>query len=270
MNTILTSWKTTLAGALVLLCGGTEYFQLLGPKYSNELHAICGLAIAFGLIAAKDGNVSNAPAPTQAAKVPSLLMVLFLSTFVLSACATTAPNPVAESLSAPIATGTQDVGQSLDLIANNPLLSAVNKDATDTLAWVNSPAGPTDPLAKLQASACPQAILAATASLQANVASLKTLLGNMSADATKNLSSPELLLALTKLRYAPAGAPGADPSAMIAQLKSSIFAQVTAVCDMCRSVFPAKQVAELVMAAGKIGGVAMTGGAAAPLLGLVP
>lgn len=200
-------------------------------------------------------------------KTVRILLVLMLVIW-LTGCATTSANPVAESLAAPIATATEDVGKALDLIANNPLLAAVNKDATDTLAWVNSADGPKDPLTQLQASVCPEAIKRATASLQSNVASLKSLLASQSAGLASNLSSPELLLALTKLRYAQAGAPGADPAAMIAQLKSSIFSQVTAVCDMCRSVFPAKQVAELAMAAGKVGGAVATGGISVPLTNL--
>lgn len=69
MGNLLTSWKTTLAGVAVLLCSGTELSGILPEKYNVVLHSICAVAIAFGLIAAKDGNVSNAPKPGEAAKV---------------------------------------------------------------------------------------------------------------------------------------------------------------------------------------------------------
>jgi hypothetical protein len=69
MKTIFTNIWTTLAGVVVLVCSGTELSGVLPEKYNVLLHSLCALAIAFGLIAAKDGNVSNAQKPGEATKV---------------------------------------------------------------------------------------------------------------------------------------------------------------------------------------------------------
>ena len=66
---MLTNWKTSLMGVLVLACGGTNYAGVLPEKYNSLLMLFCGVCTAFGLIAAKDSNVSNAPVPTEAKTV---------------------------------------------------------------------------------------------------------------------------------------------------------------------------------------------------------
>jgi len=63
------SWKTTAMGVLVLVCGGTNYAQVLPEQYNSLLMLFCGVCTAFGLIAAKDSNVSNAPIPAEAKPV---------------------------------------------------------------------------------------------------------------------------------------------------------------------------------------------------------
>ena len=63
------SWKTTAMGVLVLVCGGTNYAQVLPEQYNSLLMLFCGVCTAFGLIAAKDSNVSNAAQPGQPQKV---------------------------------------------------------------------------------------------------------------------------------------------------------------------------------------------------------
>ena len=62
MKAILMSWKTTLCGILTLICEGST-LTILPEKYQAVGHAVCTILLAFGLISAKDGNVSNAPAP---------------------------------------------------------------------------------------------------------------------------------------------------------------------------------------------------------------
>ena len=133
----------------------------------------------------------------------------------------------------------------LDRIANNPLLTAVNKDADDTIAWVNQ-AG-LDQLATFQALACPTAIKLTTASIQTEVAQAKALLAQIdtTAQGLQNGQSPELILALTKLRYGPKGTPGSDPANMLTDLKTTLWGQISAVVDSCRQIFPAKQTAAL-------------------------
>ena len=66
---MLSSWKTSLMGVLVLVCGGTNYAGVLPEKYNSLLMLFCGVCTAFGLIAAKDGNVSNAQNPGEAQTV---------------------------------------------------------------------------------------------------------------------------------------------------------------------------------------------------------
>lgn len=61
MKNLLASWKTTLAGVLVMVCTGGAYLEALPEKYGSLIKLACGVAIAFGLIAAKDGDKSNAP-----------------------------------------------------------------------------------------------------------------------------------------------------------------------------------------------------------------
>lgn len=69
MNAIFASMKTTLLGFLVLICSGTHYTGVLPEKYNSLLLLVCGVATAFGLIAAKDANVSNAQLPVAPQRV---------------------------------------------------------------------------------------------------------------------------------------------------------------------------------------------------------
>lgn len=64
MKALWGSWKTSAMGVLVLLCGGADYAQVFPDKYASLLHLLCGVAVAFGLISAKDGDKSNAPIPS--------------------------------------------------------------------------------------------------------------------------------------------------------------------------------------------------------------
>lgn len=70
MGALLASWKTSVLGVLVLICGGTSFSGVLPEKYNALLMFGCSALTAFGLINAKDGNVSNSPIPA-AAKVVS-------------------------------------------------------------------------------------------------------------------------------------------------------------------------------------------------------
>ena len=161
----------------------------------------------------------------------------------------------------------QGISAALGVLANNKLLSAVNNDSDLTLAWVASPEGPTDPLAKFQAASCPTAVKLATGSIQQNIAALQARLAELDANAQGlGTEGPHIILTLTKLRYGQAGAPGSDPSTMVAELKKTIFSQISAVVDSCRQIFPAKQVNELMKQAAAAG---LTGGAA-NVVGVLP
>lgn len=59
------SWKTGVVGGLTLICGATEIIGMLPEKYSMGLMKVCLTLVGLGLIAAKDSNVSHAPAPVQ-------------------------------------------------------------------------------------------------------------------------------------------------------------------------------------------------------------
>ena len=58
MNTILKSWKTTLAGVLsVVLAGVTiKYPAIFTPELDSVIVAVLA---GFGLIVSKDGNVTG-------------------------------------------------------------------------------------------------------------------------------------------------------------------------------------------------------------------
>ena len=60
------SWKTSLSGVALALCGGTNIADEVTPFLSDDLrlimHAFCLMAIVTGLISAKDFNKTNAPA----------------------------------------------------------------------------------------------------------------------------------------------------------------------------------------------------------------
>lgn len=168
----------------------------------------------------------------------------------------------------PAVTPVQGVNDALSALANNPLLSAVNQDATDTLAWVNSAKGPQDALAKFRASQCPTAIQLATKNLQDDIKQLQGMLKEMESQLPVGSPSVEMILYFTKLRYGPATM--ANPKTMIEQMKHDIAERVTAVADSCRAVVPIKQIDEMLHVAAKAGLLTTTAGAAAPIIGMVP
>lgn len=68
MTNLLTSWKTTLMGGIAMLCAANEMIDALPAKWAGTLRGACGIAIALGLIAAKDADKSNAANPVETAK----------------------------------------------------------------------------------------------------------------------------------------------------------------------------------------------------------
>lgn len=186
------------------------------------------------------------------------LVALSLSVLALTGCATSGGGLIAT------------IADSLGQLADNRLLTAVGQDAADTLAWVaeQKAAGKLSDLAAFRAAQCPTAITLATADLKAKIAALQAALKAEEAKGTAMgaLDGPHLILALTKLRYGPAGAPGSDPKALIASIKHDVAERVTAVADSCRAILPMHQMAELMKLALKAGLVGGTGGAALPFL----
>ena len=158
----------------------------------------------------------------------------------------------------------QTLSDALGKLANNKLLAAVNQDAMDTNAWVDSAQGPTDPLLKFQAHACPTSILLANASIQQTISQMQGLITQLNIQQQNVLSggNPEIILTLTKLRYGNPGTPGSDPSAMLASLKTTLWAQISAVVDNCRQVIPVKQINDILKQAAAAG---LTAGASSAL-----
>lgn len=60
------SWRTTLSGYLISICGSTGIADEINPFLPDRvrygLHGLCLLAMAFGLLSAKDANVTHTPA----------------------------------------------------------------------------------------------------------------------------------------------------------------------------------------------------------------
>ena len=61
------SWKTTISGLLIFICGGSELAGLVPPDLHKYLAWVCLTALTFGFISAKDYNLSNSPVPKGAA-----------------------------------------------------------------------------------------------------------------------------------------------------------------------------------------------------------
>lgn len=59
------SWKTSLSGYVIAVCGTTGIADEISPFLPERLrygmHALCLLSVAFGLTSAKDANVTHVP-----------------------------------------------------------------------------------------------------------------------------------------------------------------------------------------------------------------
>ena len=59
------SWRTSLAGYIVMVCGSAgiadEIGHFLPERLRYGMHALCLLSVAFGLTSAKDANVTHTP-----------------------------------------------------------------------------------------------------------------------------------------------------------------------------------------------------------------
>ena len=69
MESIFSSLKTTVIGFVTVICGGAHLAGVIPENWMEVVNGVCGVLIGFGLIAAKDANVSNAANPTVAHKV---------------------------------------------------------------------------------------------------------------------------------------------------------------------------------------------------------
>lgn len=273
--------KTTITDAFLGAIVGILYpmVPLAGTPSGNlaQQGAFMFALTYMGLYSIKD--VLNKTPIKVPGFTPKALPILLLPLAVLG-CATAPPlltfDPDKASV-APVlpdrqATPLRAMADALDKLADNPLFNAVNRDANDTLAWVNGPLGPTDPLMKFRASECPTAVILASGDLKAKLAMLRGLILGLDARlaSVAGPSSPELLLALTKLRYGSAGQPGSDPKALIATLRHDVAERVTAVVDSCRAVIPIRQMDHALQLAAKAGLLAGTGGAGMAAVGLLP
>lgn len=66
LNYITTNWKTTLVGVIAI---ATTVIETWLPQYRGLLTQATAILIGLGLVAAKDGNVSNAISPVIARTV---------------------------------------------------------------------------------------------------------------------------------------------------------------------------------------------------------
>ena len=64
MQAFLSSMKTTVLGFVAVVCGGAHLAGMIPDNWMEVVNGACGILIGFGLIAAKDANVSNAVNPT--------------------------------------------------------------------------------------------------------------------------------------------------------------------------------------------------------------
>jgi len=63
VQAFLKNWKTSIPGALSVVCASAEYFELLPPNYKQSAVAFCALMVGLGLIAAKDADKTGVPVP---------------------------------------------------------------------------------------------------------------------------------------------------------------------------------------------------------------
>ena len=65
------SWKTSVLGALALICSGTDLIGILPDQYRGAMTGTCMVLVSLGVIVSKDFNKTNAAvASTQTQTVP--------------------------------------------------------------------------------------------------------------------------------------------------------------------------------------------------------
>jgi hypothetical protein len=71
LKLFFSNWKTGVPGIIALVCASDQVVRVLPDEIATYLLAVCGFAVAVGLIAAKDADRSNATNPSAVAvKVP--------------------------------------------------------------------------------------------------------------------------------------------------------------------------------------------------------
>ena len=196
------------------------------------------------------------------------LLLGFLA-LILTGCATAAPSlpdagtgPPAPDAPAPAAPESPEAA-AVAALARHPLLHLAVKDADATLAWVEAHRATLGPLKAFRASQCPTAVKLAVADLLEKVLALKQRLHAMRQRLTDGPTTPEVILALTKLKY---GDP-VDPQAAIGQLRDDIAMRLGAVTPSCAGLLPVEQLADLARLAGRAGLLTTP---LAPLSGILP
>lgn len=85
LQLFLLNWKTSVPALLAMLCvADSQYMQMLPPEWEARAQAVCTLLLAFGLLAAKDGDKTNSGTAGPA----KTLSVVFLA-LLLTGCAGT-------------------------------------------------------------------------------------------------------------------------------------------------------------------------------------
>lgn len=158
----------------------------------------------------------------------------------------------------------------IDKLAQNNIFQLALKDATDTLAWIDTASdAPTDALSKAQAKVCPQMVQLAIADFQAKAKFWSDRLRSLDARVRSDTAQgPELILAMTKLRYSTSTL--SNPQAELASIKQDVYNRVSAVLNGCRNILPTKQLVDVANIAVKAGIGTMLPGAAPLLLSQLP
>lgn len=80
LKLFLMNWKTSVPALLAMLCvADSQYMQMLPPEWEIRAQAICTLLLAFGLLAAKDGDKTNSGTAGPAKTLGVVLMAVVLT-----------------------------------------------------------------------------------------------------------------------------------------------------------------------------------------------
>jgi hypothetical protein len=195
---------------------------------------------------------------------PLLLIVLLIG----AGCATS----VGQNIESKIATDLgPDAIKALQDLKALPIIAKIKQDAAATRAWANKVLGPTgtkpDPVKYQLALACPTATDAVGDMINKTIDGLIAQIQGMQGPVDdSNAQQGFAMLFLTQLKY------GDQPSPQdqLKNLQAQVALQADALFTGCAHLFPKKQVNDALKLMGKAGISVFSGGAASPLLGILP
>lgn len=206
-----------------------------------------------------------------------LVVTIGVLALILSGCASTTPGGQAafQAVATISPQIMQDQINAINKLETLPVVKLLQQDINDTNAWVaeqKATAGTlinTSPEMALTASWCPLAVTAVKDTITKNLDMYKAYLqaqldqlNNPNADTTR-VQGPELIFALTKLKYG-----GTDPGLDISKLKVTLRQQFAAIWTGCVvNLLPREQIREFNQLVGKLGIGVLPGGGALGVLG---